>query len=173
MEAASRTEEQKDTTLADATKSVYGDSSSSSRSSSASLAAAKARAKVLAARARTTFVQKENDLLIEKARMDATLATLKLDKEIASAEAEAEAEALESTAAELERGSRTIISLPTQSPRERTLTTLSVIQMQPLSLHLLTQHVSLNNVTLLTLIAQGNTIKTPSIETSTDLGNLP
>ena len=111
-------EEQKDTTLADATKSVYGDSSSSSRSSSASLAAAKARAKVLAARARTTFVQKENDLLIEKACMDATLATLKLDKEIASAEAEAEA--LESTAAELERGSRTIISLPTQSPRERT-----------------------------------------------------
>ena len=103
-----------------AARSVSSESSSSSRSSSASLAAAKARAKVLAARACTSFVQKENELLIEKAKMEAALATLKLDKEIAAAEAEAQA--LESTAQDLGKGSRAsnVGVLPPQLPQERT-----------------------------------------------------
>ena len=95
-------------------------SSSSSKMSSASLTAAKAQAKVLAARACTAFIQKENKLLLEKAWMDAAPATLKLDKEIAAAVAEAEA--LKSSAAEFKRGSRAanIESLPHQSPQKRT-----------------------------------------------------
>ena len=104
-------------------RSVANSSSSSSKTSSASLAAAKARAKVLAARACAAFVQKENELLMEKARLDAALATLKLDKEIAAAEAEAEA--LESAAEQIDGGSRdsrasNLESLPHQSPHERT-----------------------------------------------------
>lgn len=123
MDATPLTEEQQTAPPADemfVTRSVVSISSSSTNKSSASLAAAKARAKVLAARARTAFVQKENELLLEKARMDAALATLKLDQEIAAAVAEAEA--LQCTAAELERGSRAfnIAALPPQSPQERT-----------------------------------------------------
>ncbi|XP_034073861.1 uncharacterized protein LOC117547343 [Gymnodraco acuticeps] len=101
-------------------RSAAASSSSSSQNSSASLAAAKARAKVLAARACAAFVQKENELLMEKARIDAALATLKLDKEIA--EAEPEADALESAAEQIDGGSRAsnLGSLPHQSPHERT-----------------------------------------------------
>ncbi|KAI4876335.1 hypothetical protein NFI96_002704 [Prochilodus magdalenae] len=102
------------------TRSVASISSSGSNKSSASLAVAKARAKVLAARASSAFVQKENELLLEKARMDAALATLKLEKEIAVAEAEVEA--LESSVAGSERGGRvsSIAALPSQSSQERT-----------------------------------------------------
>lgn len=123
MDATPPTKEREAASSADesfVTRSVASVSSSSTNKSSASLAAAKARAKVLAARACTAFVQKENELLLERAQMDATLATLKLNKEIAAAEAESEA--LESSAAELERGSiaTNITALPPQSQQERT-----------------------------------------------------
>ena len=71
-------------------RSLTSTSSSRTSKSNTSLAAAKARAKVLAARACTTFVQEEKKLLLEKARVDAALTTLKLDEEIAAAVAGAE-----------------------------------------------------------------------------------
>lgn len=93
------------------TRSVASSSSrsSSSRSSksSASLLAVKVRAKAEAVKARSTFVKKETELMMEKAqlkveeaRMEAALATLKQEKEVAAALAEAEI--LESAAAEVE-----------------------------------------------------------------------
>ncbi len=123
MDTIPLTEEQQAAPSADKSfviRSVAGGSSSSSNTSSASLTAAKARAKVQAAHACTVFVQKENELLLEQAWMDAALAMLKLNKGIAATVAEAEA--LKSTVAELERGFRAsnIGSLPPQSPQERT-----------------------------------------------------
>nr|XP_024654475.1 uncharacterized protein LOC112430417 [Maylandia zebra] len=110
------------------TRSVASSSNSSCKSS-ASLAAAKARARAEAVRARSTFVKKETELMVEKAqlrveeaRMEAALATLKQEKEVAAALAEAEV--LESAIAEL--GSKQdlraadIIGIPPDSTEKRT-----------------------------------------------------
>ncbi|XP_026005436.1 uncharacterized protein LOC113010547 [Astatotilapia calliptera] len=110
------------------TRSVASSSNSSCKSS-ASLAAAKARARAEAVRARSTFVKKETELMVEKAqlrveeaRMEAALATLKQEKEVAAALAEAEV--LESAVAEL--GSKQdlraadIIGIPPDSTEKRT-----------------------------------------------------
>lgn len=113
-----------------ATRSVIS-GSSSSRKSSASLVAAKARARTEAMRARSTFVKKENELLIgkaqlkvEEARMEAALTTLKQEKEVAAALAEAEV--LESAAAaaevdsKLDSKSLNIAAIPHDSTEDRT-----------------------------------------------------
>lgn len=77
------------------TRSIASASTNRSRSSSASAAAAKARAKLEAARARTEFLKKESEILIEKAQlkvteacMEASLAAIKHESEVAAAIAE-------------------------------------------------------------------------------------
>ncbi|KAL7881150.1 hypothetical protein SRHO_G00034040 [Serrasalmus rhombeus] len=65
--------------------------SSSSKSSASSRAIAAAYAKVEAARARAEFAKKESDVLIEKARIEARLNTLRHEKEVIAALAEASA----------------------------------------------------------------------------------
>ncbi|KAL6460740.1 hypothetical protein MHYP_G00307060 [Metynnis hypsauchen] len=64
-------------------------SKSSSSKSSASRAIAAAYAKVEAARARAEFAKKESDILIEKARIEARLNTLRHEREVVAALAEA------------------------------------------------------------------------------------
>ncbi|KAL6460496.1 hypothetical protein MHYP_G00304620 [Metynnis hypsauchen] len=73
------------------TRSVARASSSKSLSSksSASRAIAAAYAKVEAARARAEFAKKESDILIEKARIEARLNTLRHEREVVAALAEA------------------------------------------------------------------------------------
>ncbi|KAK0143479.1 hypothetical protein N1851_018391 [Merluccius polli] len=99
-------------------------STSSSKKSSASLAAVKARAKAEAVRARTTFIKRKTELMVEKAQLEAALTTLKQEQECAAALVEAEI--LESAAAEL--GSQTnakamdiaIAAIPHDSGEKRT-----------------------------------------------------
>ncbi|XP_058881751.1 uncharacterized protein LOC131737334 [Acipenser ruthenus] len=90
-------------------KSVISSSSRGSSKLSASMTAAKARARVEAARARSAFVKRETEVMVEKAQlkvqeahMEAALAILQHEKEVAAATAEAEV--LEIAAAELEQG---------------------------------------------------------------------
>lgn len=101
-------------------------SSDSSTKSLASLAAAKAHAKAEAARARSTFVKRETELMVEKAqlkveeaRMEAALTTLKQEEELAAALTEAEI--LESAVAELgsKAGSVEIAGIPHDSREKR------------------------------------------------------
>ncbi|KAK2903743.1 hypothetical protein Q8A73_010400 [Channa argus] len=97
-------------------------SSASSGKSSASVAAAKARAKVEAVRARTTFVKREAEVLLEKAKLEAELYLLQHEKEYAAAAAEGEI--LESVAAELSPGENhgviNITDIPQESNKKRT-----------------------------------------------------
>lgn len=107
----------------DVTRSVVA-SSDSSNKSSASVAAAKARARAEAASARSTFVKRETELMVEKAQlkveeacMEAALTTLKQEEEVA-----AEAEILESAVTELgcKAGSVEIAGIPHDSKEKRT-----------------------------------------------------
>lgn len=70
-------------------KSV-GSSSKRSSGSSVSAAAARARAKAEAARARVAFAQREISIKVDKARLQANLDALNLEKEAAAAIAQAE-----------------------------------------------------------------------------------
>lgn len=102
-------------------KSCKSAGSSSTRSSrlSVSAAAARARAKAEAARARVAFTQREISIKVDKARLEANLEALNIEKEAAAAIAQAEV--LEA-AAELENEEhRSWKSLPimVQSTHER------------------------------------------------------
>ncbi|KAF4115605.1 hypothetical protein G5714_003094 [Onychostoma macrolepis] len=72
------------------TRSVISASSKSSRSSTASMAATRARAKAEAMRARTTFVEREAEVLLEKAKLESELLSLQHKKEVAATAKEAE-----------------------------------------------------------------------------------
>ncbi len=63
---------------------------SRSSRSSVGVAAARARAKAEAARARATFAEREIAIKVDKARLEANLEALYLEKEAAAASAEAE-----------------------------------------------------------------------------------
>ncbi|XP_038159402.1 uncharacterized protein LOC119795453 [Cyprinodon tularosa] len=67
-----------------------GSSSKRSSASSVSAAAARARAKAEAARARVLFAQREISIKVDKARLEASLEALNLEKEAAAAIAQAE-----------------------------------------------------------------------------------
>lgn len=84
------------------------------------MAAARARAKAEAAKARTTFVKRETEVILEKAKLEAKLHTLQHEKEVAAATAEAEV--LESVAAEfqLDESRGDIAALPHEPAEKRT-----------------------------------------------------
>lgn len=76
--------------------------SRSSTCSSVSLAAAKARAKAEAAKAKLEFHEKETHIQIEKAKLEASLRALTLQREVTAANAEAKV--FEAVAADIEEG---------------------------------------------------------------------
>ncbi|KAK7891083.1 hypothetical protein WMY93_023046 [Mugilogobius chulae] len=80
--------------------SIRSKTSRSTASSSASLAAAKARAKAEAAKAKLEFHEKETSMQIEKAKLEASLRALNLQREVKAACVEAEV--LEAAAADIE-----------------------------------------------------------------------
>ncbi|KAK7885901.1 hypothetical protein WMY93_025522 [Mugilogobius chulae] len=80
--------------------SVRSKTSRSTASSSASLAAAKARAKAEAAKAKLEFHEKETSMQIEKAKLEASLRALSLQREVKAACVEAEV--LEAAVADIE-----------------------------------------------------------------------
>ncbi|XP_053091231.1 uncharacterized protein LOC128318568 isoform X2 [Pangasianodon hypophthalmus] len=98
------------------TRSVTLASSKSSRSSTASMAATRTRAKAEAVRARTTFVQREAEVLLEKAKLESELLSLQHKKEVAAAAKEAEL--LEAAAAEIESGEINMAIDVTAFPQE-------------------------------------------------------
>lgn len=107
------------------TRSVVASSTSFSKSL-ASFVAAQALARAEAARACSTFVKRETELIVEKAqlkveevRMEAALTALRQEGEVAAAEAEAEI--LEAAAAEMDSkaGSLVIAGIPHESREKR------------------------------------------------------
>lgn len=80
------------------------------------MAATRARAKAEAVRARTTFVQREAEVLLEKAKLESELLSLQHKKEVAAASKEAEI--LEVTAAEIESGEINMAMDVTAFPQE-------------------------------------------------------
>ncbi len=91
-------------------------SSKSSRSSTESIAATRVRAKVEAVRARTTFVEREAEVLLEKAKLESELLSLRHKKEVAATAREAEI--LEAAAAEIESGEIDMAIDTTAYPQE-------------------------------------------------------
>ncbi|TNN47607.1 hypothetical protein EYF80_042210 [Liparis tanakae] len=89
-------------------------SSRSSTSSRVSLDAARARAKAEAAKTRFAFIEKENKLKIEKAKLEARIDSINLQREAEAANAEAVV--LERAAADIEgsEGSKDMEILPFQ-----------------------------------------------------------
>lgn len=121
MDVKEKAEEQQQTTLNVSlnqleTRSLISASSKSSRSSTASMAATRAQAKVKAVRARTTFVQREAEVLLEKAKLESELLSLQHKKEIAAAAKEADI--LEAAAAEIEPGEINMAIDVTAFPQE-------------------------------------------------------
>ncbi len=98
------------------TRSVTSASSKSSRSSTASIAATRARAKAEAVRARTTFVEREAEVLLEKAKLESELLSLQHKKEVAATAREAEI--LEAATAEIESGEIDMAIDTTAYPQE-------------------------------------------------------
>lgn len=92
------------------TRSVISASSKSSRSTTASMAATKARAKSEAVRAHTNFVEREAEVLLEKAKLESELFSLKHKK----------AEFLEAAAAEIESEEMKMVTDVTAFPQETT-----------------------------------------------------
>lgn len=82
------------------------------------MAAARARARVEAAKVCTTFVERETEVILEKAKLKAKLRTLQREKVVASTEAEV----LESVAAELQldESGGDIMALPHEPAKKRT-----------------------------------------------------
>lgn len=80
------------------------------------MAATRARAKAEAVRARTNFVEREAEVLLERAKLESELLSLQHKKEFAAAAAEAEF--LEAAAAEIETGEMNMATDVTAFPQE-------------------------------------------------------
>lgn len=97
-------------------------SSRSTTSSRASMAAAKVQAEAQAAKARLAYAEKEMDIKVEKACLEATLDVLELQKEADAAMAKAEV--MEFAAAQLDAAEQNgeFDFLPTQATPEQKVT---------------------------------------------------